>query len=96
MEGTRPMRVNPIPKTSNGVKLRLNSACVVNHARSASAKEREWADLACTQGWPTGTHRDRPRSVCSNRLLNQDWMEPSGFVKPFCLEECGLSGRTYL
>ena len=77
MEGTRPMRVNPIPNTSNGVKLRLNSACVVNHARSASAKERKWADLACTRGWPTASRRYRPTlcSVCpSNRLLNRDWM----------------------
>jgi hypothetical protein len=40
MDGTRPMRVNPIPKTSNGEKLRWNSACVVGHACSGPAKER--------------------------------------------------------
>lgn len=39
MDGTRPMTVNPIPKTSNGVKLRLNSVCVVYHACSALVKE---------------------------------------------------------
>ena len=30
--------VNPIPKTSNGEKLRLNSACVVGHVRSRPVK----------------------------------------------------------
>jgi hypothetical protein len=35
MDGTRPMTVNPIPKTSNGVKLRLNSSCGVSHVCSA-------------------------------------------------------------
>ena len=40
MDGTMPTMVNPIPKTSSGVKLRLNSVCLVCHADSASVKDR--------------------------------------------------------
>ena len=39
IDGTRPMTVNPIPKTSNGVKLRLNSVCCLSCVLGASERE---------------------------------------------------------
>ena len=39
IDGTRPMTVNPIPKTSNGVKLRLNSVCCLSCVLCASERE---------------------------------------------------------
>ena len=58
MEGTRPMRVNPIPKTSKGVKLRLNSACVVGHMLCAG--KRQGAGRPCL--YPRLANRDSSRS----------------------------------
>ena len=40
IDGTMPMMLNPIPKTSNGVKLRLSSVCLVCHVGSAPVKDR--------------------------------------------------------
>lgn len=84
MDGTRPMIVNPIPKTSNGVKLRLNSAHIVGHACYGLAKERR-TNLACIRGWPAASHRHFSVCRCWRWHQNQNHqMQQSGFVQSFC------------